>query len=87
MDEPCAHWRPPRSLFFALPGRRCYECEAEEYTAWQASVKARLDEALLHLANGLDATWEHLPCAAYPRCVPPEGSEWLPRGWTVSVTA
>lgn len=86
MDEPCKHYRAPHPFFPRPLGWRCYECEAEEYAAWQASVRARLDEALLHIAHGLDVTWDRLPCPGWPHCVPDGNLKWLPSNWTISRT-
>lgn len=68
MDEPCVHYHKPHPFFPRPIGIGCAECEAEEYAAWQASVKVRLDEALTHIALGIPYTWDELPCVAYPLC-------------------
>lgn len=54
-----------------------------EHDEWAASVQARLDEALHHLADGIDTPWRNLPCAGYPHCLDaPVAWPILPRGYT-----
>lgn len=55
---------------------RFLTAEERDRAEWERSVRERLDEALLHLANGLDATWDRLPCAKYPACVPGPEASW-----------
>lgn len=49
---------------------RFLTAEERERAEWEKSVRERLDEALLHLANGLNAKWDQLPCAKHPQCMP-----------------
>lgn len=59
-------------------------CRAEEAdrAAWVDSVRARLNEALVHLAHGLEANWDRLPCAKYPHCTEILGGGWV-GGWPI----
>lgn len=63
---------------------------ADDHEAWAASVQARFDEALSHLAHGLPAVpLAELPCAKYPHCDQILGGGWsgdwpiLPPGYEV----
>lgn len=50
--------------------------EERDRAEWERSVRERLDEALAHLASGLDATWDRLPCAKYPQCAHGREAAW-----------
>jgi len=55
------------------------------HAEWAASVKTRLDEAILHLANGIHTPREYLPCAKYPHCLT-RSARWprIPEGFTAT---
>lgn len=78
MDDDCPHSKPGELFYFFTRRHGCYECKLEQHEAWVQGVKQRLDEALFHLAHGLDATWDRLPCAKYPHC-----DQILGGGWAV----
>lgn len=85
MDDDCPHSKPGELFCFFTRRHGCYECKLEQHEAWVQGVKQRLDEALFHLAHGLDATWDRLPCAKYPHCDQVLGGGWsvLPKGYEV----
>lgn len=43
--------------------------EERDRAEWERAVSEKLQETLLHLAHGLDADWDRLPCAKHPHCV------------------
>lgn len=83
-EDDCPHAKPGDHFYAFLRRYGCYECERERYEAWVASVKARMDEALFHLAHGLPTLpLDQLPCAKYPCCDQVLGGGWpaLPSGY------